>query len=76
MRKFWTILSVMAIVIALGFVSGCVQDNNPVTAPNGGGSGGTVNSVELRLQYDLVRGFKGEQREMTIIAIAKNAAGV
>lgn len=74
MRKLWTILGVFAVILTVSLLSGCKESTNPVTAP-GPGVTNAVNTIELRLQYNLVRGFKGEQREMTIIGIAKNAAG-
>lgn len=72
MRKLLTVLGIVAIMFAVGFVTGC-DENNPAPAPIP--QPGEVQSIELRLQYALIRGFVGEERNVVVTAIAKNSEG-
>lgn len=73
MNKVLTVTVALLAALTIGLVVGCQQDN-PVS-PNPGG-GNTPASLEVRVQSDVLKGFRGEQRTMLVTAVVRNSQNV
>lgn len=73
MKKYLTLVVMLAVVLSIGLMIGC-EESNPVVG--GGTSSGSLNRIEIRTQFNTLRGFMGDERTMTVTAIAWNAQSV